>query len=190
MKKISVICCLLFSVLLVGCLEQSSEDTPYNVNDFEHGGADAPELNERTMMFMQPGNPYSNVEAMRPKTEKEKKASDEKWNSSRLETRWQEYKGTMVRVQILLGDTDLREMRLKLIQNADGGDVDGDNRDVLAKVADHEMKRVCGRRAESVAIVYDKPSFEVVRPTPFFDYKVETEGTVMREYGFRCIYSN
>ena len=30
-----------------------------------------------------------------------------------METRWQEYKGTMVRVQILLGNTDLREMRLR-----------------------------------------------------------------------------
>jgi len=50
------------------------------------------------------------------------------------------------------------------------------------------MKKVCGRRAESVAIVYDKASFDVVRPTPFFDYKVGTEGSAMREYGFRCVY--
>jgi hypothetical protein len=107
-----------------------------------------------------------------------------------METRWQEYKGQMVRVQILLGDTDIREMRLKLAQNANGGDVDGDIRDVLGKVADFEMKKVCGRRAVSVAIVYDKASFDVVRPTPFFDYRVETEGAAMREYGFRCIYDN
>lgn len=179
---------LLSAVVLTGCLEQST-DNAYNTDDFQNGGVDAPELNERTMAFMQPGNEYSNVESYRPKSEKDKQESDEKWNSSRMETRWQEYKGTMVRVQILLGDSNLREMRLKLIQNADGGYIDGDIRDVLSKVADFEMKKVCGRRAESFAIVYDKASFESTRPTPFFDYKVETEGSVMREYGFRCIYS-
>jgi hypothetical protein len=105
-----------------------------------------------------------------------------------MTTRWQEYKGAMVRVEVLLGDTDLREMRLKLVQGANGGDIDGDMRDILGKVADFEMKKVCGRRAESIAIVYDKASFETVRPTPFFDYKVESDGSSMREYGFRCVY--
>jgi len=183
----------LFSVLFVlgtltACLQNDAEDRPYNQDDFAAGGFDAPEMNERTMAFMQPENPYSNTEALRPKSEQEKKANVEKWESSRMITRWQEYKGTMVRVEILLGDNDLREMRLKLIQNANGGDVDGDIRDVLGRVADFEMKKVCGRRVESVAIVYDKASFDVVRPTPFFDYKVGTEGSAMREYGFRCIY--
>ncbi|MDR2268984.1 MAG: hypothetical protein LBD94_02260 [Rickettsiales bacterium] len=185
MKKVFSV---LFPLILVGCLQQTTDDVPYNEGDFQEGGPDAPELNERTMAFMQPGNPYSNVEALRPKTEQEKKEADDKWNTSRMETRWQEYKGTMVRVQILLGDTDLREMRLKVIQNANGGDVDGDIRDILGKVADFEMKKICGRRAESVAIVYDNASFESVRPTPFFDYKIETEGAAMREYGFRCVY--
>lgn len=190
MKKLFLVSYLAALVFLAGCTQQQSGDIPYNQDDFQGGGPDAPELNERTMAFMQPGNPYSNVEALRPKAEHEKKESNEKWNSSRMETRWQEYKGAMVRVQILLGDTDLREMRLKLIQNANGGDIDGDIRDVLGKVADFEMKKVCGRRAESVAIVYDNASFEAVRPNPFFDYKVETEGAAMREYGFRCIYRN
>jgi hypothetical protein len=173
---------------LAACLQQGG-DMPYNQEDFQSGGPDAPELNERTMTFMQPGNPYSNVEAYRPKTEQEKIESNEKWNSSRMETHWQEYKGTMVRVQIILGDSDIREMRLKLIQNANGGDLDEDIRGVLGTVADFEMKKVCGRRAESVQIVYDKASFDTVRPNPFFDHKIETEGATMREYGFRCVYN-
>jgi hypothetical protein len=186
MKKLSAVCRLLSACLLAACLQQS--DAPYNEDDFQNGGPDAPELNERTMAFIQPGNPYSNVESLRPKTEQEKRESTEKWDSSRMDTHWQEYKGAMVRVQVLLGDSDMREMRLKLVQNANGGDIDGDMREILGKVADFEMKKVCGRRAESVAIVYDRASFEAMRPTPFFDYKVETEGSAMREYGFRCIY--
>ena len=124
------------------------------------------------------------------KTDAEKEASNNRWNTARMETRWQEYRGTMVRVQILLGNTDLREMRLRLIQNADGMDIDGDARTVLAKVADYEMKRICGRNADSIVLVYDRPSFDVMRPTPYFDYRVEAEGTTMREYGFRCVYNN
>ena len=93
-------------------------------------------------------------------------------------------------VQILLGNTDLREMRLRLVQNADGMDIDGDARTVLAKVADYEMKRICGRNADSIVMVYDRPSFDVMRPTPYFDYRVEAEGSTMREYGFRCVYNN
>ena len=123
-------------------------------------------------------------------TDAEKEASNNRWNTARMETRWQEYRGTMVRVQILLGNTDLREMRLRLIQNADGMDIDGDARTVLAKVADYEMKRICGRNADSIVLVYDRPSFDVMRPTPYFDYRVEAEGTTMREYGFRCVYNN
>ncbi|MDR2770249.1 MAG: hypothetical protein LBB08_02245 [Rickettsiales bacterium] len=173
-------------IILAGCLQ--TDQAAYNEADFQEGGPDAPELNERTMAFMQPGNPYSNVEAFRPKTGKELDEAAEKWNASRMETHWQEYRGQMVRVQVILGDSDLREMRLKLVQNANGGDVDGDIRSVLGKVADFEMKKVCGRRAETIAIVYDKASFDTVRPTPFFDHKIETEGAVMREYGFRCVY--
>jgi hypothetical protein len=94
----------------------------------------------------------------------------------------------MVRVEILLGDTEVREMRLRYMQSADGKDVDADVRTVLARVADYEMKKVCGRNAESIVIVYDEPSFEVMRPTSFFDYRVVAEGVTIREYGFKCVY--
>jgi excinuclease ABC subunit B len=60
---------------------------------------------------------------------------------------------------------------------------------VSATPADYEMKRVCGRNASGIVMVYDKPSFDVMRPTPYFDYRIEAEGSTMREYGFRCLYN-
>lgn len=182
------LCTICSVALLCGCMTDG--DAPYNTADFATGGADAPLYNERSSSFMQAENQYSNIDSYKPKTQTEKERSDNRWNTARMETRWQEYRGTMVRVQILLGNTDLREMRLRLMQNADGMDVDGDSRTILAKVADHEMKRVCGRNADSIVMVYDRPSFDVMRPTPYFDYRIEAEGATMREYGFRCIYNN
>ena len=182
MKKI-------FLMLLCFILAACSSSVPYNQDDFANGGDAAPLYNERTSTFMESDNQYAGIDSYRPKTDLEKEKMDKRWNTSRMETRWQEYHGVMVRVQILLGNSDLREMRLRLIQNADGMDVDGDIRSILSKVADYEMKRVCGRNAESVVLVYDNPSFEATRPTPFFDYRVEAEGATMREYGFRCIFN-
>lgn len=176
----------LMGIALAAC---TGADTPYNTDDFANGGADAPMYNERTATFMESDNQYSNIDSYKPKTAADKEIADKRWNTSRMETRWQEYKGTMVRVQILLGNTDLREMRLRMMQNADGMDVDGDARTVLAAVADYEMKRVCGRNADSIVMVYDRPSFDVMRPTPYFDYRIEAEGATMREYGFRCVYN-
>ena len=185
MKK-TFLLTLLAAFALAGC----NTDMPYNETDFAQGGPDAPLYNERTSDFMQSDNQYANIDSYRPKSKSDKETSDNKWNTSRMETRWQEYRGTMVRVQILLGNTDLREMRLRLMQNADGMDVDGDARTILSKVADYEMKRVCGRNADSIVMVYDQPSVQVMRPTPYFDYRIEAEGATMREYGFRCVYNN
>ena len=184
--KLSKIFVLGSVLALAGCVNDT--DMPYNATDFAQGGADAPLYNERTSGFMTPDNQYANIDSYRPKTAEEKAQSNARWNTSRMETRWQEYKGAMVRVQILLGDTDLREMRWRLMQSADGMDIDGDARTVLAKVADYEMKRVCGRNADSIVMVYDEPAFDVMRPTPYFDYKIDAEGATMREYGFRCVY--
>ncbi len=187
MKK-SLLFLLLGAMVSFGCT--TGGDTPYNEKDFAQGGEDAPLYNERTSGFMQADNQYSNIDSYKPKTSMEKEQNSNRWNTARMETRWQEYKGTMVRVQILLGNTDLREMRLRLMQNADGMDVDGDARTVLGAVADYEMKRVCGRNADSIVMVYDRPSFDAMRPTPYFDYRIEAEGATMREYGFRCVYNN
>ncbi|MDR0803604.1 MAG: hypothetical protein LBO08_00740 [Rickettsiales bacterium] len=179
---------LVLPLFLLAACADSGTDAPYNQDDFANGGPDAPYMNERVENFMTPENQYSNIDSYKPKTQAEKAENNNRWNTARMETRWQEYKGAMVRVQILLGNTDLREMRLRLMQNANGTDVDGDNRTVLGKVAEFEMKRVCGRNADSFVIVYDNPSFDSMRPTPYFDYRIEAEGSTMREYGFRCIY--
>lgn len=185
-RSLIFVLCTVFA--LAGC--KSGTDAPYNTDDFAHGGADAPLYNERTSEFMQSDNQYANIDTYKPKTAAEKEQNSNRWNTARMETRWQEYRGAMVRVQILLGNTDMREMRLRLMQNADGMDVDGDARTILARVADYEMKRVCGRNADSIVMVYDRPSFDAMRPTPFFDYRIEAEGATMREYGFRCVYNN
>ncbi len=179
---------ILVMAALTGCT--SGSDVAYNRADFAQGGADAPLYNERTSGFMQADNQYANIDSYKPKTAEEKELSNNRWNTSRMDTHWQEYRGAMVRVQILLGNTDLREMRLRLMQNSMGMDVDGDARTILSKVADYEMKHVCGRNADSIVMVYDQPSFDVMRPTPYFDYRIEAEGSTMREYGFRCVYNN
>lgn len=148
------------------------------------------EYDEQTGEYMTPRNDFALIDSYQPKTMAEREEVANHWNTARKETRWQEYKGTMVRVEILLGDTDVREMRLRLMPNASGADVDADYRTILGKVADYEMKRVCGRNAESIMMVYDRPSFEVMRPSSFYDYRIEAEGNTLREYGFRCVYNN
>ena len=144
---------------------------------------------ERSAQYITDENEFAQIDSYKPRTMKEREDAATRWNTARKETRWQEYKGTMVRIEILLGDSNVREMRLRLMQNADGADIDADARTVLARVADFEMKKVCGRNAESIVIVYDNPAFEVMRPTSFFEYRVEAEGETMREYGFRCVYN-
>lgn len=155
-----------------------------------YAGRDDEYYDEQSAQYISESNEFSQIDSYQPRTMKEREAAAIRWNTARKETRWQEYKGTMIRIEILLGDTSVREMRLRLMQNADGADIDADARTVLGRVADYEMKRVCGRNAESIVIVYDRPSFEVMRPTTFFDYRVEAEGESMREYGFRCVYND
>ncbi|MBR3511077.1 MAG: hypothetical protein IKN73_03375 [Alphaproteobacteria bacterium] len=167
------------ALMLVGC----------NNGNREYYGDSGEVYDERSAEYITDKNEFAEIDSYKPRSMQEREAAAAKWNTARKETRWQEYKGTMVRIEILFGDTDIREMRLRLMQNADGMDVDADARTILAKVADYEMKKVCGRNAESIVIVYDVPAFEVMRPTSFFDYRVESEGVTMREYGFRCVYN-
>jgi len=184
MKRISLLVAIC-SVLFIGaCVNNQNHH-----NDFAHGGVNAPLMNERTMMFMEPGHPHFGMDAFRPLSQEEKIAKDARWNNARVETRWQEYRGTMVRVEVLRGSSDVREMRLKIIQGTHGGDIDGDSAHVLGRVADFEMRRVCGRRSVHHVIIWDRPSFEVLRPTPFFDFVAYDRGSIMREYGFRCIFN-
>ncbi len=182
MKK-SIFYILSVVLVLAGCTARGYDDNGY---DEYSGNA----YNERTQEYMSEKNPFLEIDSYRPRTMAEREQASNRWDTARKETRWQEYKGTMVRVEILLGDTDIRQMRLRLMQNASGTDVDADSKTILARVADYEMKRVCGRNAESIVRVYDEPAFEVMRPTSFYEYRVEAEGVTMREYGFRCVYNN
>lgn len=154
-----------------------------------YSGHDGEYYDEQTAQYITEKNEFAQIDSYEPRTMKEREEIAQHWNTARKETRWQEYKGTMIRIEILLGDSDVREMRLRLMQNADGADIDADARTVLGHVADYEMKKVCGRNAESIVVIYDRPSFEVMRPTTFFDYRVEAEGESMREYGFKCVYN-
>ena len=177
----------IFSMFCAVCvLCACSGNNFYNSDKNEMMG----EYNEQTGEYMTEKNEFALIDSYKPKTMAEREEIANHWNTSRKEVRWQEYKGTMVRVEVLLGDSDVREMRLRLMQNARGTDVDADMRTILGKVADYEMKRVCGRNTESIVMVYDRPSSDVMRPTTFYDYRIEAEGASMREYGFRCVYSN
>lgn len=179
MKK-SIFYSICAGMLLTAC---ASDDSGF------YGKVTSEVYTERTDEYITDENEYAEIDSYKPKTMAERQAISNRWNTARKETRWQEYKGAMVRVEILLGDTEVREMRLRLMQSADGKDIDADARTVLARVADYEMKKVCGRNAESIVIVYDQPSVEVMRPTTFYDYRVEAEGVTMREYGFKCVYN-
>ena len=178
MKK-SILFILGLALVVSGC----------NSGNGGYYGQNGEYYDERSAQYITDENEFAQIDSYQPRTMKEMSESASRWNTARKETRWQEYKGTIVRIEILLGDSSVREMRLRLMQNADGADIDADARSILARVADFEMKKVCGRNAESIVIVYDRPSFEVMRPTTFFDYRVESEGETMREYGFRCVYN-
>ena len=181
MKK-SIFYILCAALAISACAKNSNYSSDYSDDGLIY--------DEETGTYMTPQNEYALIDSYKPKTMAEREELSNRWETSRKETRWQDYKGTMVRVEILLGDTDIREMRLRLMQNATGADIDADSRTVLGKVADFEMKRVCGRNAESIVMIYDRPSAQVMRPTSFYDYRIQAEGSTVREYGFRCVYNN
>ncbi len=133
-------------------------------------------------------NEYSYIDSYKPKTEEEVLLYADKWGASNVETKWQNYKGVMVRSQIINGDRDLREMKLRVYESANGGNIDGDSQFILGKTSEYLMKQICGRNSKSVMVVYEKPAYEVSRPNPFFDYRITAEGATLREYGFRCVY--
>ncbi|MDR1696597.1 MAG: hypothetical protein LBR41_00020 [Rickettsiales bacterium] len=177
---------LALTLTLISC--GGREPVAYNETDYANGGPDAPWMNERTAEFMNPDNQYADVDVYQPVSAMDDNVLDEKWTSARVDTHWQEYRGHMVRVRVLLGDSDLREMQLRLMQSSKGSDINADSRTVLNHVADFEMQRVCGRNATTTLLVYDRPSADFMRPTPYFDHQINAAGNVVREYGFRCVY--
>ena len=89
MKK-SLIFALILAPIFAACT------SGYNADDYADGGDKAPYYNERTSTFMDANNEYGEIDSMRPRSDAEKDASHKRWNSSRMETRWQEYRGAMV----------------------------------------------------------------------------------------------
>jgi hypothetical protein len=157
--KLNTFCFLLFAFCLSGCIfAPDDEFNVYGLHD-DHG------LYDQDI-----GDIHS------------------KWNSAKVQTRWQEYHGTMVRSQIMLDSGDLREMRLKLVPNADGGDINGDADYILEQVAAFEMGTVCGRNVKHVQVIYDNPTFEAIRSTPYSEYRIRSANIPLREYGFKCVY--
>ena len=65
-------------------------------SDYANGGPDAPLYNERTATFMMADNDYANIDSYKPKDGAEMEETHDKWNTSRMETHWQEYKGTIL----------------------------------------------------------------------------------------------
>ncbi len=112
-----------------------------------------------------------------------------KWDASKVNTFWENYRGNNVRVELLNNGRDIKEARLKFIPTSNlHSNADGSIAEMLGKVAEKVMKNVCGKRARQSIILYERPSAELVRETPADGYKILTRGTSVREYGFRCIY--
>jgi hypothetical protein len=119
----------------------------------------------------------------------EKNRIAEKWRSSKINEYWREYRGNFIKVQTINNNRDLREMRL-IFKRGTKQDafVDGDIADIIDKVSKDIVKETCGRKAKTNVIVYNKPSLELIRPSPFYEYEVVSSGAAVREIGFKCVY--
>ncbi|MBN2676286.1 MAG: hypothetical protein JXR30_03480 [Alphaproteobacteria bacterium] len=147
-------------------------------------------LNEDTMGQIDQTKSYDVFGAVRPFSEKDMTYFAEKWDPANISSSWQSYHGHLVRVDMLQSDRDLREMRLRFFHHQHDRYIDGDIPFILEQVSQSIIRQTCGRMASDVLIVYNRPSAEVSRPSPFYDYEIIAQGVAVREYGFRCLYSN
>jgi len=112
----------------------------------------------------------------------------DRWQNSPKSVFWEDYRGNSVRIELLRTNSDMKEMRLKFVQTAGiYSNPDGTIAEMLSRVSARTMKRVCGRRAISATVLYERPGIEYMRMTtadPFFP----TTGGTLIEYGFRCVY--
>jgi hypothetical protein len=122
-------------------------------------------------------------------SEDEKKRITEKWRSSQISEYWRESKGDFIKVQMLNNNRDLREMRL-IFKRGSKQDafIEGEIADIIDSEIKNIMKETCGRKSKSQIMVYNNPSFELVRASPFYDYEVVSQGASVREVGFKCVY--
>lgn len=146
-------------------------------------------LTDSTLHYVDQSPSYDVYGAVRPFSDSDKTYFAEKWNPSTMISEWHEYHGHLIRVDFLTSNRDLREMRLRFMHHDSDRYIDGDISFILEQVASEVMRQTCGRMATDVLRVYDRPSAEASRPNSFYDYEIEFQGVGIREYGFRCIYS-
>ncbi len=169
---------------LFSCSSDSADIAYINQADPQR----APYLNAQTMYKIDHHPKYDAYGAVIPLEEREKLRVAEKWRSSQVKTDWHQYHGHLIRVDMLQSNRDLREMRLRFFHSSHDGYINGGIGHSLDQVAQYVIRQSCGRNASDALIVYDRPSSEVQRPSPFYDFETVAKGVSVREYGFRCIY--
>jgi hypothetical protein len=114
--------------------------------------------------------------------------SPDRWQNSPKSVFWEDYRGNNVRIEVLRTNSDVKEMRLKFVQSPNMySSPDSTVAEMLSQVAARTMKRICGRRATSAAVLFERPGQEFIRMTAA-DPFIPLHGGTLIEYGFRCIY--
>ena len=112
----------------------------------------------------------------------------DRWLNSPKSVFWEDYRGNSVRIELLRTNSDMKEMRLKFVETAGMySNPDGSIAEMLSRVAARTMKRVCGQRAVSATVLYERPGTEYMRATTGDPFMPAPGGTMI-EYGFRCVY--
>lgn len=188
---------LLFSLFisiqaLIGCSGGGSGGRNYDhhikyiQNSDPYG---APYLNPHTADRMMASNSYDLIGDHTPISEEEKFRVMKTWKASNTDITWHEYYGNFVRVEVLRNNRDLKTMRLRYFHGQETDtNIEGNINSAIEKTANKIVKMKCGKKAKDAIIVSKKPSFDILRPTPFYDYVVVAKAPAVQEYAFRCIY--
>lgn len=185
--------CFMLSLLIIGgcvAVGETEEDIYARDNEIiEEGVRFASRIDYDNQKYQITSGQQDLMVGVREISEQEKQRVVEKWRTSQVSESWREYKGDFIKVQMLNNSRDLREMRL-IFKRGSKHDayIDGEITDSINAVAKEVIKETCGRKAKSNTIVYNSPSVELSRATPFYDYEVISSGAAVREIGFRCIY--
>ncbi|MBL0690528.1 MAG: hypothetical protein JJV93_02565 [Alphaproteobacteria bacterium] len=178
MNRILFMACI--SISLVGCIKYNQP-----MNSIDNGTNRIDSLTAPILESSQSNNAVN----FNQLTDKDIQDIGVKWESNKTITRSINYKGVVVRIDKLRGDTDIQSMRLRAIYNDKPKFVSQDAISLLNDIAEHEMTQMCGPNASDVILLENKISADVSRPTPFYKYKVLASGTTVREYKFRCLYN-
>lgn len=130
---------------------------------------------------------YDIIGRYEPVSKAEVQMVAQKWYSGNVDNFLRNYKGHTIRIEKLRNNNELKEIRLKFVYNND--DAAAPNKrivDILNEVADQIVLSTCGVDSKPL-IIYNKSSFDLSKPTQFYDYEVKRESAV-REYAFRCLF--